>query len=78
MGVTVDNENFDTFMDAYEQKEKEILEERQNLYDEYQSIQNLDGRREYIELDTNRYKMQYFGWSIASVALILMSIKLFK
>jgi hypothetical protein len=79
MGVQrEEDDNFDAFMDAYEEKEREILAERTNLYNEYQSIQDLDGKQEYIEIDTNRYKMHYFGWSIASVALVLMSIKLFK
>ena len=52
------------FMDAYEQKENEILEERLKLFKEYENIQNLDGKEEYLEIDMNRFKMYYLGWSI--------------
>lgn len=66
------------FMDAYEQKENEILEERLKLFKEYEEIQNLDGKEEYLEIDMNRYKMYYLGWSISVLALALFSIKIFK
>ncbi len=85
MGETREtNENSDEtpevnqFVDAYEQKEKEILAERLKLFKEYEEIQNLDGKQEYLEIDGNRYKMYYLGWSIGILTLTLLSIKLFK
>ena len=69
---------FDKFMDSYEEKEKEILEERVKMYTEYANIRDLDGREEYLELDMGRYKLHYLGWSLASIIVILFSIRLFK
>jgi hypothetical protein len=75
---TDENPETNQFMDAYEQKENEILEERLKLFKEYENIQNLDGKEEYLEIDMNRYKMYYLGWSMGVLVLALFSIKLFK
>ena len=73
-----ESKEFDKFMDAYEEKEKEILAERIKMYKEYANIRDLDGRQEYLQLDLNRYKLYYLGWTLAGVAVILFSTKLFK
>ena len=75
-----DNEEalFNDFMDAYQEKENEILEEREKLFDEYKNIMDLTGRNEYVVTDMNRYKMTYMGWSIGTLILLLVSTKLFK
>lgn len=73
-----ENPETNQFMDAYEQKENEILEERLKLFKEYEDIQNLDGKEEYLEIDMNRYKMYYLGWSMGVLVLALFSIKMFK
>ena len=75
---TDENPETNQFMDAYEQKENEILEERLKLFKEYENIQNLDGKEEYLEIDMNRFKMYYLGWSMGVLVLALFSIKLFK
>jgi|UniRef100_A0A6C0LHR4 hypothetical protein len=69
---------FNEFMDIYDQKELEILEEREKLFQEYAYLQDLDGRNENLNIDMNRYKMYFFGWSMATLALLLMSTKLLK
>tara|TARA_B110000305_G_C19378272_1_gene608180 strand:- start:387 stop:617 length:231 start_codon:yes stop_codon:yes gene_type:complete len=69
---------FNNFMDAYEEKENEILEERLNMYKEFQAIKTLDGDREFLESDSNRYRLHYFGWSIGTIVLLLLSVKLMK
>lgn len=73
-----ENPETNQFMDVYEQKENEILEERLKLFKEYEDIQNLDGKEEYLEIDMNRYKMYYLGWSMGVLVLALFSIKMFK
>lgn len=75
---TLNDEKFNEYMDAYAEKENEILEERAKLFEEYNTIMDLNGRDEFIVTDMNRYKMHYMGWSIASVILLLLSTKLFK
>lgn len=78
MGATTEEEQFDRFMDAYQQKENEILEERKKMYTKYQGIRDLNGKEEYLELDMNRYKMHYLGWTLASVIIIIYSTRIFK
>lgn len=69
---------FDTFMDAFEQKENEILQERINMYKEFEKIKTMEGNKEFLEIDMNRYKLHYFGWSIGSVILLLLAVKIMK
>lgn len=73
-----ETQEFDKFMDAYEQKEKEILAERIKMYKEYANIRDLDGRQEYLQLDLNRYKLYYLAWTLAGITVIFFSTKLFK
>ncbi len=69
---------FDTFMDAFEQKENEILQERINMYKEFEKIKTMEGNKEFLEMDMNRYKLHYFGWSIGSIILLLLAVKIMK
>tara|TARA_X000000950_G_C13865286_1_gene640465 strand:+ start:254 stop:487 length:234 start_codon:yes stop_codon:yes gene_type:complete len=69
---------FDTFMDAFEEKENEILQERINMYKEFEKIKTMEGNKEFLEIDMNRYKLHYFGWSIGSVVLLLLAAKIMK
>jgi hypothetical protein len=78
MGIENDEQEFDNFMDDYDLKQQEVLEEREKLFKEYEHIQDLEGRNEYITIDMNRYKMYYFGWSIGTIMILLLSTKLFK
>lgn len=73
-----DNVEFDEFLDVYQQKEAEILAARMLVHKEYEDIQDLDGKQEYLEIDANRYKLYYFGWALSSVVLVLVSSKFFK
>ena len=74
----VEEREFDTFMDAFEEKENEILQERINMYKEFEKIKTMEGNREFLEIDMNRYKLHYFGWSIGSVVLLLLAAKIMK
>lgn len=79
MGVTNENDaKFNEFLDVYQQKEAEILAARMLVHKEYEDIQDLDGKQEYLEIDANRYRLYYFGWALGSVVLVLLSSKLFK
>lgn len=73
-----DNVEFNEFLDVYQQKEAEILAARMLVHKEYEDIQDLDGKQEYLEIDANRYKLYYFGWALSSVVLVLISSKFFK
>jgi hypothetical protein len=74
----VEEREFDNFMDAFEEKENEILTERINMYKEFEKIKTMEGNREFLEIDMNRYKLHYFGWSIGSVILLLLAAKIMK
>lgn len=74
----IEEREFNTFMDAFEEKENEILQERINMYKEFEKIKTMEGSREFLEIDMNRYKLHYFGWSVGSVVLLLLAAKIMK
>lgn len=74
----IEEREFNTFMDAFEEKENEILQERINMYKEFEKIKTMEGSREFLEIDMNRYKLHYFGWSIGSIVLLLLAAKIMK
>ena len=72
-----DETSFDEFMDIYGEKENELLHNRKKYFKQYEDLENLEGKNEYVERDMMRYRMYYAMWSISLVVMLIISIKMF-
>mgnify|MGYP001165634744 CR=1 FL=1 len=64
--------------DIYSAQEQELLDDRKRILEEIYKINNLEASHEYSEIDMKRYQYYYLGWSLASVMVILVTLKYYK
>ena len=62
----------------YDQQQQEIIEDRKKLLAEIHKIGDIEISKEYDEIDMKRYQYYYLGWSLASIIVILVAIKIAK
>lgn len=64
--------------DIYDQQQQEIIDDREKMLAELHRLNDLEASKEYDEIDMKRYQYYYLGWSLASIIIVLVSIKLAK
>lgn len=62
----------------YDQQQQELIEDRKKLLAEIHKIGDIEISKEYDEIDMKRYQYYYLGWSLASIIVILVAIKIAK
>tara|TARA_Y100000992_G_scaffold302159_1_gene275273 strand:+ start:5399 stop:5620 length:222 start_codon:yes stop_codon:yes gene_type:complete len=64
--------------EIYAAQQEELMEDRKKILEEIYRINNLNASNEYNQIDMQRFQYYYLGWSLASIVILLVTLKYYK